>query len=232
MCRLLYYIDSIKWATYATCTDTCIPTTRDHRLSRENQSISMHAAEPYQKPFPRATRESVSPGIISHCGCIDQDRADLSSCRARPVLSTSRKLSSESVQLANLGRATPIKQRRRLTSAARPRSYCEPRSMQSRSGQARGGSERQYESSDKKRSISATSGHSRWWRWALVMSWANSDPGCARSAPTRAPPRHAPRVPEDASFVPLAGARASLTEFLMMAVTLLEHRWTCTNTVL
>ena len=51
-----------------------------------------------------------------------------------------------------------------------------------------------------------------------MMGWANSDPGCARSAPTRAPPRHAPRVPKDASFVPLAGARASLTEFLMMAV--------------
>ena len=61
-------------------------------------------AEPYQKPFPRATRESVSPGIISHCGCIDQDSADLSSCRARPALSTSRELSSESVQLAKVER--------------------------------------------------------------------------------------------------------------------------------
>ena len=119
----------------------------------------------------------------------------------RGRLSTSRKLSSESVQLANLGRATPIKQRRRLTSAARPRSYCEPRSMQSRSGQARGGSERQYESSDKKkRSISATSGHSRWWRWAFMVGGANFHPGCGRSAPTCTPPPHAHACAQSCKF--------------------------------
>ena len=154
-----------------------------------------------RRVFSLRRHQDRSFSIISHCGCIDQDRADLSSCRARPVLSTSRKLSSESVQLANLGRATPIKQRRRLTSAARPRSYCEPRSMQSRSGQARGGSERQYESSDKKkRSISATSGHSRWWRWAFMVGGANFHPGCGRSAPTCTPPPHAHACAQSCKF--------------------------------
>ena len=153
-----------------------------------------------RRVFSLRRHQDRSFSIISHCGCIDQDRADLSSCRARPVLSTSRKLSSESVQLANLGRATPIKQRRRLTSAARPRSYCEPRSMQSRSGQARGGSERQYESSDKKRSINATSGHSRWWRWAFMVGGANFHPGCGRSAPTCTPPPHAHACAQSCKF--------------------------------
>ena len=116
------------------------------------------------------------------------------------------------------GRATPIKQRRRLTSAARPRSYCEPRSMQSRSGQARGGSERQYESSDKKRSISATSGHSRWWRWAFMVGGANFHPGCGRSAPTCTPPPHAHACAQSCKFCAACCARASLTEFLMTAI--------------
>ena len=116
------------------------------------------------------------------------------------------------------GRATPVKQRRRLTSAARPRSYCEPRSTQSRSGQARGGSERQYESSDKKRSISATSGHSRWWRWAFMVGGANFHPGCGRSAPTCTPPPHAHACAQSCKFCAACCARASLTEFLLTAV--------------
>ena len=178
--------------------------TGDHRACCEEYFL-LKVESVDRSPMPR-TRAASSRSA--------QARAAAAHDRRHPAPPES---SSESARLATIERRQRTAAPSHITRTPSERWRATLRAIPQRAG-SRSGSERPNENGDTERRIDAVCGHRRWWRWALVMGWANSDPGCARSAPTRAPPRHAPRVPKDASFVPLAGARASLTEFLLTAI--------------
>ena len=170
-----------------------------------------------RRVFSLRRHQDRSFSIISHCGCIDQDRADLSSCRARPVLSTSRELSSESVQLAKVERPQSssdvgLHQLQDLGATA-SLGACSPGA--GRLGVAPRDNTRAATRSEAsvRRAATADGGDGRSW-------WVGPTFTPAVAARRPHAPRHRThtRVPKVASFCAACCARASLTEFLMTAV--------------